>query len=357
MTSDRPTKQGDAETGESDISVTTVTKERIQGVLDGVEQKEEDQMTPKEELLFGRLDEASQIPENERKKYKEAYFVLPKRLRRRYLGPLKYSLDDKNPVHVLTKFRAYLFELTRRELILKQGLESIEDHKHEPILVEYLGYAVDQTDFKTPPNKPLGGNAFGDIESDVDGITRNNKPYVYETKLMAIKVYGKEYGRHEAAKSRNQLLKYQAAIDLGKIAGATIEVKGVIDTELFEWVHRADTVPNLEILYCLDLPSGAEYRFVLKKGKGEGLRFKNNDEEHTSEDLEIISGIESALKAASGALRMCVSELDLSQKAASTTLSQEDIEKPFQIDSLEDYHTYQSLRLRGIWERFKGADV
>ncbi|MBU0706176.1 hypothetical protein KJ662_00635 [Patescibacteria group bacterium] len=348
MTSDKPEIQAGAESGELPCSAIKATKERVQGVLDNSRQ-----VTPKEVALFGRLDKASQIPENERERFKEAYFSLPTGLRKRYLGPLKYSLDDKNPVHVLTKFRAYLFELTRRELVVEQKLELLEDRKHLPIMVDYLGYELDQKDFDSRPQKPLGGNDFGDIESDIEGIIRNNEPYIYETKLMAIKVYGKEYGLHEAAKARNQLLKYQTAIEQGKIAGATIEVKGVFDTEFFDWVHRVDTVPALEILYCLDLPSGAEYRFVLKRGREEGLRFKNTDDNHTPEDIEIISGIESVLKADSGVLRSCVAELDLSRKAENTTLTQENIDKPFQINSLDDYHTYQAIRLSAIWERFK----
>lgn len=365
MTDDKSKPKGSTEAEEPTVSANGETREasdllraqksKVADVLGRSEQEGMEPMTEREIRIFGKLDDAEQIPENEREKFKEIYFALPKKLRKRYLGYLRYSLRAKNPVHVLTKFRAYLFELTRRELVLSQELEAMEEHEHEPILVEYLGYETNQKDFTKPPHKPLGGNNFGDIENDVDGLTRNNKIYLYETKLMAIKVYGKEYGRHEAAKSRNQLLKYQTATTQGKIAGATIEIRGVVDTEFFDWMHRADTVPDLEVIYSLVLPSGAEYRFVLKEGKGDGLRFQNDSDTFSEEDLDVVKGIEAALAGDDEVLKMSVSEINLSEGVRDTMLHENDIDRPYEIDTLEKYHEYHNLRLRRIWERFKGV--
>jgi len=54
-------------------------------------------------------------------------------------------------------------------------------------------------------------------------------------------------------------------------------------------------VPDVEILYNVPLPSGKEYRFVLKRGKKDaGLKFHNEDR-YTPEDQRVIRGIQQTL--------------------------------------------------------------
>ncbi len=129
------------------------------------------------------------------------------------------------------------------------------------------------------------------------------------------------------------------------------EYEYVYETLNFNWMHRADTIPDLEVIYSLELPSGAEYRFVLKNGKGEGLRFKNDDS-FSEEDLKIIKEIEVILAGDIERLKTCVTELNLSKNIENTTLTKKDIDRPYEIQSLDDYRMYHNLRLREIWSHF-----
>ena len=62
---------------------------------------------------------------------------------------------------------------------------------------------------------------------------------------------------------RNQALKYQTAIERGVVSGATIEVRGRIDIDFLAWamgtaIDDPGAVPDVEIVYTVDLPSGKE---------------------------------------------------------------------------------------------------
>ncbi len=100
--------------------------------------------------------------------------------------------------------------------------------------------------------------------------------------------------------SRNQLLKYQAAIEQGKIAGATVEVSGRVDRDFLQWamgegIGDFGAVPRVEMIYTYQLPSGKEYRFVLKRGQGkEGLKF-TNEERYDETDIKIVRAIQQSV--------------------------------------------------------------
>ena len=130
------------------------------------------------------------------------------------MNQLKGAISRKtDQAAVLTNFRGALFELSRRVLVQNQGLEELGEYRDEPIKVNYLGYNPKDPKLNRPPSHPLGGSKGGDIQIDVDGIMRDGKPYVYETKAYPRRQFGADYGKGEGARSRNQLLKYQKAVE------------------------------------------------------------------------------------------------------------------------------------------------
>lgn len=306
--------------------------------------------------LFKQMDAKEQIPEAERTQFKRYWHQLPENLKDGYLTQLKGSLATKDQVGVLTTFRGALFELSRRVLLQSQGLEKLGNHRDDPIVVNYLGYPVENPQLSQPAYHPLGGNtAQGDIEIDVNGVLRDEKPYVYETKAYPRRQYGAEYGKGESVKARNQLLKYQKAIEEGKIGGATVEIQGRLDYQFMVWAIGGDissegAIPNVEVVYNMPLPSGNEYRFVLKRGKGEGLRFENDDTNYTEEDWLVIRGLAQAVRDKS--ITSIMQDVHVKPEDDPQGLVQkEHLDHPENINDPAVFNAYNTLRHANIYKQ------
>nr|HPO05708.1 hypothetical protein [Candidatus Gracilibacteria bacterium] len=137
------------------------------------------------------------------------------------------------------------------------------------------------------------------IEIDVPIARKENngeiKPYIYETKSYSRRLFGREPSNY------NQLLKYQAAIEQKIVDGASIEIEGRIDSNFRKWASGEFSgdlgpIPNIEIIFSLPLPSGQEYRCILKKSaNGNGVSILNAEENYTAEDQTIIAGMQAAI--------------------------------------------------------------
>jgi len=252
---------------------------------------------------------------------------LPDYLRPRYLKRLESALANPSEVASVTAVKGLFFELSRIVQVLSDGSEDIDFDllAGEEIEVSYMGFPKKGADISMPPTKELRSG----IDLDVP-ISRNGKPYVYEAKSYPRMAYG------SLPSQRNQILKYQQAIDSGLVDGASIEVRGRIDREFLDWVtgdaiDQLGATPDVEIIYTLDLPSGAEYRFVLKRANGRnGLNFENPD--YTDpEDQKIIRGVQKAIL-----------NRNIIGVIASTTT---DLEvDPMDIKQLDEYHAYDQAR-------------
>lgn len=122
------------------------------------------------------------------------------------------------------------------------------------------------------------------IQNDVPVVRQTAQgplPYVVEAKFSQSRPYGQGYGFGKNAKewvrvdALNQLLRYQFAIDQGKIAGATVELKGAVHPRVLEWMQKGldgqgTRIPCVEVVWSLPLPSGQHARVWLKRGVGEG---------------------------------------------------------------------------------------
>lgn len=212
----------------------------------------------------------ARIPEESREKFSKLIENIPEDLRIKYIQTLEGCLSNKDEVTIRTQVRGLVFELSRINSVIHQGLEQIDFDLEIPQKVEFLGFAKNTADFSHEPTQKFQSP----IQLDVP-IVRNGKPHVYEAKSYSRMQFG------SLATQRNQLLKYQAAIERGIVEGATVEIRGRIDPSILKWssgtnIAEAGRIPDVEMIYTFDLPSGAEYRFVLKRSrKNNGLNFQN----------------------------------------------------------------------------------
>lgn len=317
-------------------------------------QKAAAKMQKRADKLFEKLDSTDQIPSVDAEQFKTYWHRLPFKQKKGYLDLLKQALNRRSdPVAVLTGFKGALFELSRKDILEQQGLEILEEYD-TPIVVPYLGYDKSKPgEFSNPPNKHLGGDTNkGDIHIDVQGISRDGKPFVYETKSATRKCYGAEYGNAESVAARNQLLKYQQAINDGKIAGATVEVTGRVDYDFLVWAVGAGiasegAVPDVEILYNLTLPSGREFRFVLKKGTN-GLKFENSRSDYTVDDKIVIRGLAHALRDLS--IIKILQDVNIPTEVDHPLVTAAHIADPPSIRDVEVYAAYHEMRTKNILE-------
>lgn len=219
------------------------------------------------------------LSDEENMKLGQLLECIPERKCDEYLKRISGSIHKSSPVNGFSRVQGVLFELLKMEEVMNQGLEVIDFGVADLPEVEFLGY-------KKPDNLSKGPTTRLSSKIDFDiPLKRGNKLYVLELKNYPRMQFG------ESAEARNQLLKYQAAIRQGIVAGATIEIKGRIHPSFLDWI-TSGLIPDVEVVYLIELPSGAWYRFVIKPSKnGNGLKFTNQTP-YTEEDKEIIDGVE-----------------------------------------------------------------
>lgn len=266
--------------------------------------------------MFTRFKGDDFFSTEERQKFFEIFESLTQDLKIKYIARIKEMYKKPTQASKCTAFSSILFELSRIAIVKEQDLELITDANAPRIAVNYLGYARNETDFS--PERRTSHKKGAPIDFDVP-IIRDGLPYSYETKSYPRRQFGADFG------VRNQALKYQAAIEEGQISGATIEIRGRIDPEFIQWamgtaIHDLGAIPSVEIIYTTELPSGKEYRFVLKRSEaGEGLKFHN--EEHYDEDeRELIGGLQHAIVDKS--IHHILSDIDIDPDAAQVAYEQ-----------------------------------
>jgi hypothetical protein len=266
------------------------------------------------------------------------------------------SKNPTNPPDFIKSTQGIGFEMSRLQMILDQGKETVSPS----------GFDVPNPDKKTyttfsPAGGPPPKQLPIEIQNDV-GITRDGKPFVYETKLYPARDWGRvEIKKKEGAPDKyetpaqNQLLKYNAAVEQGLIAGATVEIRGRINKQHLEWMYGAaidqeSPIPNVQVIYSLPLPSGEEYRFSLKRANdpAQELQFTNNDRAFTPEDRAVIVGLERALRQQDKKL--------ITEIIASTAIKEPSpelrpyLEDPTKITDRDMWREYMSKRTQGMWE-------
>ncbi len=266
--------------------------------------------------------------------------MLPDHLHGGYLKRYEDAIANPDAVSGITKVKGLLFEVSRIYKVINEGKETVDfGLLKEPPKVTYLGFPKKGADMSLPPHKELTSS----IDIDVP-ISRGGELYVYEAKSSSRRSYG------ALPEQRNQLLKYQTATEAGQIKGATVELNGIIDTEFLTWatgdgIDDLGPIPNVEIVYTLPLPSGGEYRFVLKRGSGNnGLQFENPQFEDPR-DHQVIKGVHKAILD-----RSIVSVLTTKPQGAPEAL-QPYIDNPTSINSPEVYDEFDNFYKQTLYQR------
>lgn len=296
-----------------------------------------------EEVRLPGLEALDTLPNQaDRIQFQNVYSMLPESMREQYVGELNKTVKNPDVVARTTQVRGIVHEMNRVQRITQQGLEQISPNLVPIGTVEYTGYSRKATSLTDGPNHPLKAT----VESDVPIVREDGRPYVYELNSSPRRLYGND------AQHRNQILKFQAAIDQGIISGATVEINGRVSPELVHWLNGKavgdpSPAPNVEVLYNITLPSGGDYTFVLKRAaNNDGLRFKNADREFSPEDRKVINGIYKAIQDRS--IGNIISGTNIESPPAELAPFLAD---PFQIKDLNLFNQYDQLRLQSTWNK------
>ncbi|MFN7159991.1 MAG: hypothetical protein ACK4NC_00090 [Candidatus Gracilibacteria bacterium] len=355
-------------------------------------------------FLEDTLSSEEEIEQELADKFQHAYAKLPIHLQEKFYKQIKSSIHKlSNALDKSGLLHGALFEITRINKLTEQGLEKITtslpplEFTFEGIeeflrsfsgpeqLAEKLperqkarflsafsyadgGWTAHEgvspkvlTDvFKAPPFALIivtellkGGykaQRNSEVRFDVPMIREQPEktmPYIYEIKTYGRNTLG-HYPHHF-----NQLLKYNYAVEHDLVAGCTLEANGLIDMNFLKWATGSGIgdlghLPHVEIIYNLKLPSGNDYRFILKKAlkHRKGLRFHNDDMLYTEEDKKVIAGLQEAIYDSS-ILQVLFSFKD--------EYFSSDV-KPFLNNSLgiidnDLYNIYEKEKNKSIWEQ------
>ncbi len=284
----------------------------------------------------------------ERAEYLQLLLSIPETYRARFAERIATASKSRDEASIITALRGAMFEMSRLAKVIEQGLESvILDHPIPIIKLDFEGYDKKTTDFSEAPTKLVQDST---IDFDVP-IVRDGKPYSYDTKSYPRKAFG----MIDPASTRNQLLKYSVAVEKGLIAGATVEIRGRLSREMLLWaaggsIDNPGAVPNVEIVYNHTLPSGKEYRFVLKRSKNNnGLRFKN-EERYSDEDMRVVKGIQMSL--ADKSIMDLIADVPIDVNLASEAL-QPFLSHPETITTRELFEEFDKLRTEAVTKKLK----
>jgi hypothetical protein len=208
--------------------------------------------------------------DQDRQEFDALIDVVPEAYQGDYFRRLRGVLGNKSEVASQGGVRGILSELRRINSVMEAGKETVDFELAGKIgEVTYQGYSKHANPFEAP-DKMIEKSP---IDSDVP-IARGGEPYIYEVKSYMKWPYGSEIANY------NQALKYQNAIDQHVAAGASIQIQGRLDADFMRWAQGDSQVqahiPDVEMLYSLQLPSGRLHTIVLKEGiPGEGLQYVN----------------------------------------------------------------------------------
>ncbi len=185
-------------------------------------------------------------------------------------------------------------------------------------------------------------------------------PERWTVKQGGFEVYGSVFGLRVPYGSYELHQKFlesrQQMVEKGEVAQVSVEISGRIDPAFLAWARGSGSrdlgpVPDVELIYALELPSGANYRFILKEARGYTQKPENDRSSYTPQDHEVLAGLGYYLS--SPQVRMA-SELF-------TTFRDEDfepgilplLEHPWTIDSLRSFMDLERGWVRSLHEQLR----
>jgi hypothetical protein len=280
-------------------------------------------------------------------------------------GHIKSIVNCTSEMFRLAALKGFLFELSAQDYILRSHPKLHVDYM-PPIMVSYIGYNTDRIqsyiDDHTEEAVPLRRRVakhFSDSRLEFDAAveksirtSRKRKhdktlPYVYEVKC---------YGTREVYKTPgqvNQILKYQAAIHQGLISGATLEIRGRISPQLIPWIQ--DMAPDVQVVFNLELPSGAPYRIPFYSGNN-AIPVKN-ERNLDPADIEVVKTIRRLVEKDPHLL--LETTLDAGQRLESVLTARYAIKSKDDTIDIKDVAYYkQKVYLRNMifWDTLKEKD-
>ncbi len=313
---------------------------------------------------FLEKQEHFQVPETER--LNRLMPQLPRAAAQVVLDQLlPTALKQTDPVSFEKHALGVWFTMSRVNALLKSGDETINVERGKVLVDNPHNYEFEA--YMGTDGPPMPVHRRISIE-DIFTIFRDGKPFIYKAKYHPARQFGavekftvgEKESERNAYHDHNQLLKYQAAIDHGLISGAAMEIRGRIDLDFLEWacgtnVFNPGAVPDVQIIYNMMLPSGAEYRFTLKKASdpSKELNVENDRSSYTADDEAVIKGLDIALENPSQwEVYKLVSGHDV---VKSTPLSKKfndvSVNTP---DSIRDpalFAEYNRVLREGLWDR------
>lgn len=219
--------------------------------------------------------------------------------RKEFLQRLKHANDAEYAVDFERHALGVAFAMQRVIKMFEDGENNFISLSSERLRIapENVYFTTYGDDNITPTQRPLK-------ITDNFTLERNGGPFIYKAKYTPVRQFGAvEDDEREPHYDYNQMLKYNEAIEQGLISGAAIEIRGLIDPDFLNWalgasvIERSD-VPHVQLIYNMPLPSGAEYRFTLKKAQSYSaeLDVTNDTSGYTKADKAVVQGIENALR-------------------------------------------------------------
>lgn len=291
----------------------------------------------------------------------DLYQSLPQLYRQKYYKAFENAAKQQNGANFIKHSHGVWLEMSRLKAILDQGHETVDPDAKTVANPDKLEFQAHTGDNNTPKSKVI------EIENDIP-IVRDGAPFVYEAKFLPVRYYGLTSVNSKGgfqAQHHDQVLKYQQAIESGLISGAAIEIQGRIDPEFLNWLYGSDMlapspVPDVELIYTLQLPSGAEYRTRIKRASNteQHLNFTNDYKSYTAEDRNVIAGLEWALRHPDKQYIINIlSNAEIHNPSAELNeyLGHENGLSPSDITDPDLYREYQRKRLETVWDHARAV--
>lgn len=129
------------------------------------------------------------------------------------------------------------------------------------------------------------------IVLDSEKIHYQNEKWIFKSKCFGFRVpYGQDNFHLDRLYEMEELCRFR------DIKGGSLELTGRVSPKFLNWLtgelsEGRDPIPSIEIIYVLRLPSGADYRFLLKSSARFDEKHNPPLDSYAIEDQEVIEGL------------------------------------------------------------------